>query len=259
MKWWLCLRQWWKQWGQMVFVVTETISAIILLSLFLFYVSPHNDSGSDIVSALSILVTVLIGWNIYTILDVKNIIINVNNIAERYSVLSNEFESLKIDYNATKSHIEQSEKFSEALIDISYAISLKIEKRYIEAVQQLFRSLFLFSELDGYRPDEVFSQVDSVLRSIVNCIYSGNGLSAHEQISIDHDKIIYKRILDQLDKTPIVLYSKPQNEQLESILSLLKAISDKFNGEEPIDTNKIAELVMIYKALINLQFEPSAE
>lgn len=52
------------KWSNRILCWLTVLAAIVLLALFIWYVSPNQDSGSDIVSALSILVTILIGWQI---------------------------------------------------------------------------------------------------------------------------------------------------------------------------------------------------
>ena len=100
-----------------ILAYTTIVAAIVLLSLFFYYVSPHNDSGSDIVSALSILVTILIGWQIYSVINLKE----TQNALDKST---NEVNIIKRDFNNFK-------KYVDAETHANNAASLYILKRYI--------------------------------------------------------------------------------------------------------------------------------
>lgn len=213
-----------------ILAYTTIVAAIVLLSLFFYYVSPHNDSGSDIVSALSILVTILIGWQIYSV-------INLKETQNALNKSTNEANIIKRDFNNFK-------KYVDAETHANNAASLYILKRYIESILNTLKALQLYAEIESYtdKKDDIKRGIHLCVTNWATCLIAGQGKSKYSATSdfIDaDDKNLYKIILKILqDERPTLSIIKI-NDDIKNLYDLMKKINP--NNENPInlDSNDI--------------------
>ena len=215
------------------------VAAIVLLSLFFYYVSPHNDSGNNIVSALSILVTILIGWQIYSVINLKE----TQNSLDKST---NEANIIKRDFNNFKRYVD-------AETHANNAASLYILKRYIESILNTLKALQLYAEIEGYtdKKDDIKRGIHLCVTNWATCLTEGRGKSQYSATSdfIDaDDKKLYKIILKMLqDERPILSITKI-NDDIKSLYDLMTKINpNNNNNNNTLNNNDIKIIIDIHQ------------
>lgn len=94
-----------------------SIIGIITISIFLNIELSETGSTDFVISVLSTLVTILIGWNIYTIIDVKS---SIEKSEERIRSLEKELEEQDARFN---SNIEELNEIQKSIQHYGYAIT----------------------------------------------------------------------------------------------------------------------------------------
>lgn len=177
-----------------------------------------NNLGIDylgiIVGVLTILVTVLIGWNIYTIIDYQ----------KEISKTKKELNSIKQDINtlANKTIQERTELFASiqkdfALISLRNYL-MRVDKSFLSSIfTYTIKSVICYSYLKDYK------QADDLIASLINAI------PKETYNSIDNkDKLNIKEITkDIIDVNKLKNYNK-----------LIEYIYTGTNDEENQNTNE---------------------
>ena len=139
-----------------IFVIFNFVTNIILLVLS--YPRSHDNYGFDymgiIVGILSLLVTLLVAWNIYSALDIKRELnrkdIELNReIKKQYEKQSSEISDV---FNKFKNRIEKGEALLQANIACANAASIdntSIDKNYLFILHSL-KAIVLWSHTNEY-------------------------------------------------------------------------------------------------------------
>lgn len=208
-----------KRWGVLLSIL-GIMNLVLLIPLLCIHFPRiiDNNLGIDylgiIVGVLTILVTVLIGWNIYTIIDYQ----------KEISKTKKELNSIKQDINtlANKTIQERTELFASiqkdfALISLRNYL-MRVDKSFLSSIfTYTIKSVICYSYLKDYK------QADDLIASLINAI------PKETYNSIDNkDKLNIKEITkDIIDVNKLKNYNK-----------LIEYIYTGTNDEENQNTNE---------------------
>lgn len=169
--------------------------------------TPKVSPASFVVSVLSVLVTLLVGWQIYNAIEVKSILSKFNKL-ERNFKKSN--EALKVQDQRNIALIEAHAQFQTAETS-GFSHALKY-KTYLEALL-----LFLDSNISIEHKyiNEINDLLDNILNSISNASDDERKSFLHNETSFDE---LYNKILNCIHH---------REDDIEKIKSRLMLIHDR--------------------------------
>ena len=126
-----------------------------------------DSSAGIIVSILGIMVTSLIGWQIYSV-------INLKEIQKALDKSTNEVNMIKCDFNNFK-------KYVDAETYANNATSLYILNRYIESILNILKALQLYAEIESYtyKKDDIKRGIHLCVTNWATCLTEGRGKSQY--------------------------------------------------------------------------------
>lgn len=190
-----------------------SIFAIFVICLILLARTFYSDANLKldyvgiIVGVLAILVTILIGWNISNLLQWKDVI---DELPKKVN---------NIEYNTTNA-----QKYAEALfMNTQYGILFN-QKRYVEAIVQIIKTIDKYSQISpDYKQKEIHDSIKICIINWYNCLLFGNGFSKNDNIEICDDILVYNSILTILNENrPIIMDHKINDD----ILNLKKTMEN---------------------------------
>lgn len=115
-----------------ILLITLTLSIIAVMNAYPRYEELHFDYQGIIVAILSILVTILIGWNIFTVIDFKE---KIQESLRRYDELNNKLDNAKqlaYDANITTNYAlynfyQNQRAFGGAIASLILTLSFMVE------------------------------------------------------------------------------------------------------------------------------------
>jgi hypothetical protein len=213
------------KWREFLLCVLTVVAAIILLSLFLYYVQPqYKQDSNDVVSALSILVTILITWQIWTVVGINKRIEQLENDWANKNVILNKYMQQQSVYvNKQMQNINDKSMIMDgannvAIADVYYTLmedSINSQNKNTYTINRLH--LFLKYELFAIQNFSNVNQYDIcniLIERIIEMIPNGcvtrlkdfeykEILEAYSLIKSDNDKmpkyLLMIRRINQLD------------------------------------------------------------
>lgn len=209
--------------------VTIIIIALIAIAALVIAICksfPRLDLGFDymgvIVAIFSTIVTLLLGWQIYNLFDIKSI--------------AKDNDERKKDYEALKIEFENYKSFHDAQILDVRSHSLFIQERYVGVILYVIRCIKRYGELE-YKGFPIRESI------FIDCL--NNWLYAIEKFGNKNEKKEFEkkefREINQLLKTDfIVLKDKRYNEVVEEIKDLMKDYESHLDLN--IERNKVERI-----------------
>lgn len=187
-----------------------------------------DSSAGIIVSILGIMVTSLIGWQIYSV-------INLKEIQKALDKSTNEVNMIKCDFNNFK-------KYVDAETYANNATSLYILNRYIESILNILKALQLYAEIESYtyKKDDIKRGIHLCVTNWATCLTEGRGKSQYSATSdfIDaDDKKLYKIILKMLQDERPILSTTKINDDIKSLYDLMTKINTNGNDNHLDDSD----------------------
>ena len=134
-------------------IAVSIVNYILLLAILSFYFPQIKNLGIDymgvIVGILSLLVTVLLGWNIYTALDIKKEWEKYKKDIDKYtSDLQNKEKEFKEEINNVKNDLEAFRQYGYAITDFCqvYTKLEPIKENYTDTYCKLLNAFRCFAK-----------------------------------------------------------------------------------------------------------------
>ncbi len=181
-----------------------------------------------IIAILSLLVTALLGWQVYSVINLKE----TQNALDKST---NEANIIKRDFNNFK-------KYVDAETHANNAASLYILKRYIESILNTLKALQLYAEIESYtdKKDDIKRGIHLCVTNWATCLIAGQGKSKYSAtpdfIDAD-DKKLYKIILKMLQDERPILSTTKINDDIKSLYDLMTKINTNGNDNHLDDSD----------------------
>ena len=178
------------------------------------------DWAAILVGTLAILVTALIGWQVYNVVDLKTTSKKLDRAINTSTELNNELNNFKI--------------YVDAEVYCSDANSLYILKRYMDAIEKFIKALQLYAKIEKYEQKEqdIKKGVYSCVANWACCIIYLTDCE-HKAFIDQDDKKIYKRIINILESNnrPNFQSLIGVNDDIKGLFDIMKIIdSNTKNG-----------------------------
>lgn len=175
------------------------------------------DWAAILVGVLAILVTALIGWQVYNVVDLKTTRYKLDGAIKASTDLNAELNNFKI--------------YVDAEAYCNNADNLYILKRYIDAIEQCIRALQMYASIENYeqKGDDIKLGIHVCIANWAVCLIDGNGRSSTDYLSkednLEYDKKSYKTIMNYLDQArPIYQSAITANDDIKDLLDIMKTI-----------------------------------
>lgn len=194
-----------------------------------------------IIGALSILVAFLVGWNIYSAIDInKRMQQSEDKIEKENKATNKSIYELNEDYQKFKIYMD-AESY------ITAANSLFMLKKGASAIDKIVQALHQYSKIENYSSD-VIDEIETSIRNIAVILLKMYKKFEWE-FDIEQDRKIYYNIFAFVEISKIKFSSQVYNTDFNTIIDFIKQIvpiSENREKLKSLDWRKLCEIYEKY-------------